>query len=196
MIYESVICTRHADGSPHLTPLGYHLEHDKIVLAPFVPSNTLENLRANGYATLNFTDDVRIFAGCLTGRRDWPLCPGSRVNAFRLRNALAHYELVVEKEIADEQRPRFVCAIVAQHNHGMFRGYNRAQGAVIEACILATRLDWLSKEKVREEMAYLSIAIEKTAGANEKCAWRWIVEKIDLHPRHQGFSELVVQQGL
>jgi hypothetical protein len=31
------------------------------------------NLRHTPFAGVNLTDDVRVFAGCLTGRRDWPL---------------------------------------------------------------------------------------------------------------------------
>ena len=33
-------------------------------------------------------------------------------------------------------------------------------------------------EKIEAEMAYLSIAIEKTAGARERQAWDWLVERI------------------
>ena len=189
MIFESVICTQRPSGEAHLTPLGYRLNNEKIILAPYVPSNTLDNLRANGIATLNFTDDVRVYAGCLTGRREWPLTNAKRIKGQRLRDALAHVELVVEKERTDEERPQFVCRVDHQENHDMFRGFNRAQAAVIEACILATRLDWLSVEKVSGEMRYLSIAIDKTAGARERCAWQWIVEKIDAHPNYQGFRE-------
>ena len=189
MIYESVICTQRPSGEPHLTPLGYRVVAEKIVLAPFVPSNTLDNLRANGVATLNFTDDVRVYAGCLTERRDWPLTDAKIIEAQRLADVLAHIELVVEEEIADEQRPQYRCAIAYQQNHRPFLGFNRAQAAVIEACILATRLDWLSVDKVRTEMRYLSIAIDKTAGPRERCAWQWIVEKIDAHPNYPGFEQ-------
>lgn len=193
MIFESVICTRRASGEPHLTPLGYRLESGRIVLAPFVPSNTLDNLRTNGVATLNFTDDVRVYAGCLTGRRDWPLVQAEVVPGWRLTDTLGHYELSVLEEIADEQRPKFVCEIVHQENHQIFPGFNRAQAAVVEACILATRLDWLSRAKVIEEMRYLAIAVDKTAGPRENCAWQWIVEKISAHPKFQNFSQEMEQ---
>ena len=188
MIFESMVCTLRGNGEAHLTPLGYRIEAEKIVLAPFVPSNTLDNLRTNGVATLNFTDDVRVYAGCLTGRRDWPLVRAKAVPAWRLRDTLGHYELTVVEEIADEQRPRFNCEIVHQENHRIFRGFNRAQAAVLEACILATRLDWIDRTKVVAEMRYLSIAIDKTAGPQEHCAWQWIVEKINAHPKFRDFN--------
>jgi uncharacterized protein len=37
----------------------------------------------------------------------------------------------------------------------------------------------LPKEKVLTEMAYLQIAIDKTAGEREKEAWGWLAEKVN-----------------
>jgi hypothetical protein len=42
-----------------------------------------------------------------------------------------------------------------------------------------TRLQMLPREKVEREIAYLSIAIEKTAGPREREAWSWLMEKRD-----------------
>ena len=83
----------------------------------------------------------------------------------------------VSKE-EDELRPRFYCTSVYEHNHGIYKGFNRAQAAVIEAAILASRLHMLPKSKVSNELKYLSIAIEKTAGERERRAWGWLQEKI------------------
>ena len=44
-------------------------------------------------------------------------------------------------------------------------GFNRAQAAVIEAAILASRLRMLPRKKVEREIAYLQIAVNKTASA-------------------------------
>ena len=52
---------------------------------------------------------------------------------------------------------------------------------MIEAAILASRLDMLPRDKVEAEMAYLQIAVGKTAGAAEEEAWGWIMEKIRSH---------------
>lgn len=191
MINEGIICTKRADGVPHLSPLGYQLKSELVVLSPFVPSNTLDNIREHGIATLNFTDDVRVFAGCLTGRKDWPLIPAEKVELGRLEDCLTHWELEVLQEQADDVRPRFHCRIVNRVTHREFRGFNRAQAAIVEACILATRLDWLEVGKIRTEMRYLTIAVSKTAGDNERCAWQWILEKIDSHPKHRGLADFL-----
>ena len=95
MIRESIVTTLGADGGVHLAPLGIIMEGEDFVLAPFRPSTTLENLRAVPFAVANYTDDVRVFAGCLTGRRDWPVAASERIAVPRLAGALAHAELAV-----------------------------------------------------------------------------------------------------
>ena len=189
MIFESIIATKDADGKAHLSPLGYRFEGEQIVLAPFVPSNTLDNLRRDKVAVLNFTDDVRVFAGCLTGRRAWPVVKATKIDGWRLEDSLAYAELQIEHIEEDPVRPKFLARIVHEVNHQQFRGFNRAQAAVVEAAILATRLDWLEPDKVQNEMNYLAIAIEKTGGPAETEAWQWLVEKMIEHPRHKHLNE-------
>ncbi len=89
MIREVIITTRNADGTTHIAPMGVHEESGMHVVAPFRPSRTLDNLLRERCAVMNFTDDVRIYAGALTGRHDWPLVPARRVTALRLAGALA-----------------------------------------------------------------------------------------------------------
>jgi hypothetical protein len=38
-------------------------------------------------------------------------------------------------------------------------------------------------EKIEAEVKYLQIAIDKTAGPAEREAWRWLMERIEAHPR-------------
>jgi hypothetical protein len=132
---------------------------------------------------VNFTDDVRVFAGCLTGRYDGPVRPAKHIHGYVLARTLAHSELQLERLEDDPVRPQFYCREVFKANHAPFAGFNRAQAAVIEAAILASRLHRLPMEKIDREIDYLSIAIEKTAGPNERQAWDWLLEKIAAHRR-------------
>jgi uncharacterized protein len=184
VIREAVITTLDLDGKAHITPLGYRVRETQVLLSPFVPSRTLDNLRRHPFAVLNFTDDVRIVAGALTGRRAWPTARATAIDGLRLVDPLAHWELAVESIIEHTERPEFSCRVVAQACHRPFLGFNRAQAAVIELAILVSRLDWLATEKVRAEQAYLQIAIEKTAGPDEREAWEWLTAVIRAHPRH------------
>ncbi|MBI5617256.1 MAG: DUF447 family protein [Gammaproteobacteria bacterium] len=185
MIREAVVATANPDGSTHLTPLGYRVSGEELLLAPFVPSRTLANLRERGFGALNFTDDVRVIAGCLTGRRDWPTTACRDVRCARLESALAHTEFDVARVDEDEQRPRFFCRRIRTENHRPFLGYNRAQAAVIEAAILVSRLDFLEPAVVRSELDRLLPAVEKTAGEHERLAWSWLEAAVHDHPRHR-----------
>jgi hypothetical protein len=184
MIRECIVTTLNAEGRVHIAPLGLIVEEGGFIIAPFKPSATLDNLRGHPYAVANFTDDVLVFAGCLTGNRDWPTREASRVPGRILDGSLAHVELKVESVEEDEQRPRFHCKVVFEASHAPFQGFNRAQAAVIEAAILASRLHILPREKIERELGLLQTAVEKTAGPREHEAWRLLVEKIEEHFKH------------
>ena len=179
MIRETVMSTMNRAGQVHLAPIGLIAEDDRWIIAPFRPSVTLDNLREVPFAVANFTDDVRVFAGCLTGRAaQWPTAPCGEISVPRLANALAHAELAVIQTTEDEQRPRFHCRVLRNVGHAPFQGFNRAKAAVIEASILVSRLNMLPRDKIEREIAYLEIAVSKTASAAEQEAWTWLMERI------------------
>ena len=151
----------------------------------FAPA-TLDNLIARRQGVVNYTDDVRIFAGCISGKkRDWPTRPAERIEGVVLDAALAHEELELFELREDAQRPRLLCRTVHVVNSAPFLGFNRAQSAVIEAAILASRLSLLPRDKIEREVAYLAIAIEKTSGPREREAWGWLMQMIEEHYRTQ-----------
>lgn len=182
MILEAILTTPTPDGGTHIAPLGFRREDSFVVLAPFRPSRTLEHLWQAGTAAISHTDDVRVFAGCLTGRRDWLLLPCEKVPCGRLADALAHHELKVERvDASAPERPCFFCCELAVRMHRPQPGFNRAQAAVIEACILVSRLHMLPSERIAREIDHLAIAVEKTAGEREREAWAWLMQRIDEH---------------
>ncbi|MCB5189723.1 DUF447 family protein [Methylobacillus arboreus] len=179
MIYESILTSLSLEGKPHIAPFGIRERNGLVLIAPFKPSQTLDNLLATGNAVLNFTDDVRVFAGSLTGHGDWPLRKTDKVNGMVLASALAHQELELVEMKDDTARPELYFRIVHEETHAPFRGFNRAQAAVIELAVLVSRLHMLPIEKIETELNYLKIAIEKTAGERELQAWQWLVDKIE-----------------
>jgi uncharacterized protein len=181
LIHECVVTTLSHDGRPHVAPLGLIEEGAHWIIAPFRPSSTLSNLTRTPKATASFTDDARVFAGLVTGTRSFPLTDVEGWPAPRLSCALAHAELDVARVEEDAVRPRFICQVKRLASHRPFLGMNRARAAVLEAAILATRLDRLSREKIESEIAYLQIAIDKTAGEAEREAWALVMAKIAAH---------------
>ncbi len=178
MINETIITTLNEDGSVHIAPMGVRREDEFYVIAPFKPSTTLNNLERSGQAVINMIDDVRIFAGCLTGHYDWPTVDTSVIDGKRLQAALSHIEIEVAHQEGDDIRPVFYCSEKHQQTHAPFMGLNRAKAAVLEAAVLVSRLHMLPEEKIDSEIEYLQIAIDKTASEHELEAWNWLMDRI------------------
>lgn len=182
MIFETVVTTVSPQGVPHVAPMGIRYLDGQVVLMPFRPSTTLDNLLATGHAVLNVLTDVRVFAGCVCGRRAWATVPLAPFQGVRLAAALRHVELALAtQDHSDPQRPRLGLQPLREVDHGPFLGLNRAQAAVVEGAVLVSRLHLLAPDKVEREMAYLQIAIDKTAGPAEHEAWGWLRDAVARH---------------
>ncbi len=179
MIQETIVTTRNNSGLPHIAPMGIHVNGDEFVILPFYPSTTLSNLLETHTAVINYCDDVRVFAGCLTGRREWPLKNAEKIDGRVLVCALAHTEVEIVRVEEDPVRPKLFVKAVHTVNHAPFRGFNRAQYSVLEAAILISRLNRIPLEKIESEIDYLRIGFEKTAGDREREAWAWLMSVID-----------------
>ncbi len=179
MIYEIIISSVNSHGDAHVAPFGIEIQAGLVVISPYKPSVTLENILATNHAVLNITDDVRVFAGALTRRQAWSLVSAEKIIGYRLVDTLLHQELRLVKVVDDVLRPQLHMEVLHEVQHQPFKGFNRAQAAVIELAVLASRLHLLTKDKVLSEISYLQIAIDKTAGERELQAWRWLTEKVE-----------------
>lgn len=185
VIFEAVITTIAADGQPHVAPFGVRYRGPQVVLMPFKPSSTLDRLRATGHAVLNLTTDTRVFAAAVCAR--WlgarpgaapELRPAQTIPGHALASALAHSELKLVHDDDHAERPTLTFDRVLDVTHAPFPGFNRAQAAVVEGAVLVSRLQMLAPEKIDAEFAYLQIAIDKTAGPEEREAWGWLREAV------------------
>jgi hypothetical protein len=179
MIFEAIISTLNSQGDVHVTPFGIQMQDGLVVISPYKPSATLENILATQHAVMNLTDDVRVFAGALTKRKAWSLTPAEKIAGYRLTETLAHKELKLVRINEDALRPQLFLEVMHVVQHQSFLGFNRAQAAVIELAVLVSRLNMLDKDKVLSEMQYLQIAVNKTAGERELQAWGWLTEKVE-----------------
>ena len=149
-IFETVVTTCSEAGVVHVAPMGVRYRGERVVLKPFRPSTTLDNI--------------------LETRR-----------AVRLACALEHLLLRLDEADEDPERPTLGLLRVHEARHAPWRGFNRAQAAVIEGAVLVSRLRMLPPEKVATEMRYLQIAIDKTAGDAEREAWGWLQDAVAAH---------------
>lgn len=190
MIYESIITTVDAEGNPHIAPFGVQWHDGQVMIAPFCPSTTLQNIEATGTAVLNLTDDVRVFAAAIAKKIRLDVTAVAGFHGVRLQHCLAYHALRLQRVEADEQRPKLWFRVEHSVQQGMFMGFNRAQAAVIELAVLVSRLHILPMEKITQEMQYLQIAIDKTAGPREQEAWQWLLDCVYNHQANlQGLSE-------
>ena len=177
-IHEVIVTTLDEAGKPHSAPMGISEVNGYFQVKPFKPSTTYDNLKRHRQCTINYLDDVRVFAGALTGRRQWPTLPCRRIEGVYLEQALAHTELEMTRFDDDDPRACFYGQVLEEVTHAPFRGFNRAQSAVIEAAILVSRLGMLPENKIQDEIRYLQIGIDKTAGERELEAWGWLMARI------------------
>jgi len=191
MILEVLVTTRDTAGQIHLAPMGITLNGvEQLVISPFRPSQTLDNLLATEHAVVNACDDVRLFAGCVTGRYNWTYCPVADGQGYYLADALSYSEVAVVAYEDDPVRPRVHCQILTTRSLKPFCGFNRAQFSVLEAAILVSRLDRLPWQKIVEEIRYLRIGFEKTAGPREREAWAWLMAAIEHYRLQHGLEAL------
>ncbi len=183
MIHEVIVTTKNIKNTVHIAPMGIKLFNENsekfVQISPFKPSQTLNNILETKIATINFIDDVRVFAGIVTGeQKDWELKLKEDKFVPHIEHTNTHMNAVVEQVHNDTVRPKIKCKIINEEVHRPFLGFNRAQFSVIELAVLSTRLGMIDDNKVKEELKYLKIGLDKTSSENEKEAWDWIEAKI------------------
>ena len=180
MIHEVIVTTISNKGIVHIAPMGIRFIDKQVIISPFKPSTTLNNIIENNIATINFIDDVRVFAGIVSRhKKDWELSARTDLEIVpNLTLTNTFYNVVVNEYQEDDKRPNIICDIKNSEVIKPFLGFNRAQFSVIEAAVLLSRLGMISMDKIDREIEYLKIGIDKTAGPHELEAWGWIQDKI------------------
>ena len=180
MIHEVIVTTISNEDIVHIAPMGIRFIDKQVIISPFKPSTTLNNITENNIATINFIDDVRVFAGIVSRhKKDWELSARTDLEIVpNLTLTNTFYNVVVNEYQEDDKRPNIICDIKNSAVIKPFLGFNRAQFSVIEAAVLLSRLGMISMEKIDREIEYLKIGIDKTAGPHELEAWGWIQDKI------------------
>ena len=150
---------------------------------PFKPSTTLDNIAGHRACGAQPGDrHARLRRLRHRPPRLADACRPSRSPACAWRRRSSHVELRAGRAALTIRNAR-CCAWRACTRPATRRssGFNRAQAAVVEGAVLVSRLHMLPPEKIDAEMAYLQIAIDKTAGPEEHEAWGWLREAVAAH---------------
>jgi hypothetical protein len=183
LILEGIVTTLRADGSANVAPMGPRVDRacSQLILRPYQSSTTYQNLKRHGEGVFHVTDDVLLLAqGAIGAVSELPdMFPATAVRGMILAGACRWLAFrVVELDDAQE-RTTIRCEVVDRGTLRDFFGFNRAKHAVLEAAILATRVDILPAAAIREQLAALVPLVEKTAGEQERLAFELVTSEID-----------------
>lgn len=175
---EGIVTTRNDDGSAHIAPMGPIVDagFTRLLLRPFRTSVTYRNLQRTGHGVLHVTDDVELFARAAVGRLDIlpRMISAEAVEGFILADACRWYAFRVDSLDDHDARTAIVADVVTSGRLRDFFGFNRAKHAVIEAAILATRLEFLAADHILSEFDRLAVLVEKTGGIQEHAAFEFL----------------------
>ena len=184
-VRETIVTTKNIDNTIKISPLGIYIDEGILRIRPFKPSVSLDNILRNKSGVINYVDDVRIFASCIVKKNlKIDLSKVDKIDCSRIKSAISHTEFVVDQIDDNHERPTILCKPINEEIHRMYYGLNRAKSSVLELCILASRLGIIDYKKIQDEIKYLNIAIEKTAGKNELEAWSWLNEYINTYRKN------------
>ncbi len=192
MILESVVTTVSPEGRVNIAPLGpiVHPPADNetlpsFCLRPYEGSRTCRNLLATGKAVIHVTDDVLLLARAAIGTVDPAglTCAAEDASPehIRLRDCHRWFAIEVAQTGGTPPRHELMASCVAEGIVRPFFGFNRAKHAVIEAAILATRIDMIDSVRMIDELQRLRIPVEKTAGPDELAAFELVQTYIEQH---------------
>jgi uncharacterized protein len=192
-LLEGIVTTLNEDGSPHITPMGPIVDasFSQILLRPYRTSTTYQNLKRTGQGVLHVTDDVEMFARAAVGQLNTTprLFASKAVEGAILADACRWHAFRVDSIDDREQRISIVASIVEYGRMRDFFGFNRAKHAVIEAAILATRIEWLDAAHIRDEFARLAVIVDKTGGRQEHTAFTFLNEYVREQTALKGEAE-------
>src|SRR5215213_4436406 len=173
-ILETVVTTLNPDGSVNCAAMGVEWGEQRIVIKPYRGTRTLRNLRATEVAVVNLTDDILLFSQAALGDPHPPTRPATGVAGAVLDDACSWREVRVEAIDDGEPRARVDTVVVGGGTGREFLGLNRARHAVLEASILASRVQMLDPEEIHAELARLQVLVDKTGGPREREAMDYV----------------------
>lgn len=180
MILEAIVTSQNKDGTTNISPMGPTVSADmsRFELRPFNTSQTFANLKRTREGVLHITDDVELLARSAINKLEKPpeLQPAETVSCEVIADSCRLYEFQVE--FIEESGPRVClnCKTTHVQRNRDFFGFNRGKHAVLEAAILATRLDFLPIEEIAQQYQRLATIVTKTGGVQEQKAFDLLQE--------------------
>ena len=184
-IIEGLLITLNENRAINLSPMGVRFSNDgkMVLLRPFKTSRSFKNLARNGEAVFHVTDDASLIAHAALGDvKSLPaLTPIGNKGLSYLTDACRWYYLRHESKDDTGIRASFDMRVSDRGFIREFMGFNRANFAIVEAAILATRVGILPSEKIVDHMETLEPSVDKTGGVREIEAFSYLKTRIMKH---------------
>jgi hypothetical protein len=168
MILEGIVSSEGEDGAPHAAPMGPRMPSrppwKTFELRPFTSSTTWANLCRIPRGVLHVTDDPLVLARSALGMPLGPWNPACNIAGWRLADACRWIEFEIVETSCEGPRGLMAARVVAEESGRPFFGFNRANHAVLEAAILATRLHLIPAKEILLEIERLRPLVVKTGG--------------------------------
>ncbi len=164
VIYECILTTK-ADNETNVAPMGVVFEHDTVLLRTFKNTKSYKLLTRVPYGVINFTDNVEIFyVTTFNTEIDFNelLTSSTSVPVPSLINAYAKLEFSVEEVVCeDDNKVVFRCKVLkALWKRREARPYTRAEHAIIESLIHATRIKFFLEHGMIQEAIRLTLLVK------------------------------------
>jgi hypothetical protein len=174
MIIETIFSTLDENGKPNFAPMGISWGDDSVFVRPFRTSQTCCNLLSSGHGVANLSDNVLAFVQC--GLYDEILAsfPAVTVPGVIFQDACSWLELAVVAIGGSDERAEFCCRVLHRGRQKDFLGFCRARNAVIEAAIMATRIDLHDRNGAAAILNQYMKVIDKTGSEIEKQAFQLV----------------------
>lgn len=190
LILEGIVTTISPDGSTNISPMGPVVDRGltNLRLRPFQTSRTYLNLKRTGHGVFHITDDIELLVRAATGQLTEPpelrSCPRGEGNY--LAGACRWYAFEVTSLDDRSERTDIQCGIVEVGRIRDFLGWNRAQSAIVEAAILATRIHILDADDIIRQLDEFAVIVEKTAGSAERRAFELVRSYVQVSRAEMG----------
>jgi hypothetical protein len=174
-IYEVVVSTFY-DKNPHAAPFGVWTEDfDSLNMLIYKGSRTLKNIIKQKEFAANFIADISVFYKSLFNKEEIAYKDSKQINAPVIENSSAIIELKLKKIKEKENKFHIEAEVVNIQIVDEVRLINRAESLVLESLILATKIPYLTEERIEEALKENYRVIKKVAPDSE---YQKIMEEI------------------
>ena len=180
MIIETILSSIGVEGQMNFAPVGVHVPDDgmrlkdirEIEIFLYSGSHTFNNLKITPQGVINFTDDVLLFVETALFSNPLPFTPSLTVLPPRLATAKTIWEFSVTNFDDSRDPARVNGKILHIEERDGFSGFCRAHAVILEATILATRIEWIHPNKIIDSWPAWQEVVAKTGGTKEQEAFR------------------------